>query len=713
MLKKRMFSLLVVLALLFTFIPVVGIAESLPNNLSIASGKYHSMVTMDDGRLFVCGDNTKGQIGNGTKTQQNTLLQVMDNVHMVAAGDYTSYALTKTGDLYAWGDNSEGQCGVTGSIAYSLPKLVLKDVTFIAATSMYAYAVTSDGSLYFWGYSAYYGLWPGVGEVNYRYIQPGGQLSSNQPVKILNGVKEVYCSNTCTSIIKADGSFWCWSINLKKSAELKEEKKIDFELDQPVTYDTWAMTPVKIADTASVVAPNSDSCFYVDSAGTFCDWSSSKPAILLSSEIKGNIKDICALDSYTAFFLTNNGNMYATGANYRGLLGIGAYNTYAQGTLPVLVTGDVKKMCIGENHAIIIKQNGEVWTWGTNEYGQLGNGAGLNYNVPICIMKGNGTENTSGASKPISVIFDGKLMTFDVKPVVVNNSTLVPFRAIFEALGADVTWDGLTNTATASKGNITIKITTGSTSAYVNDALKTLDAAPTIVSGRTMVPLRFISESMKCTVDYISSDKIIDIRSETAYTLYDDNAKSKLEKYSVYIEDGKYGATYYCQGTGVLIDPSGIVLTNKHVVDGVEWIKSTINGNTYEKYKMIYEDPTLDYAIYQVEGLPVQSDVPILGSSGKLVTTGELFTFGNPRSSKDSCYRGSVYTFHNSDLLAYLFCEPGSSGSGVYNNAFELVGLIYGRNSYSITFIVPIDLMKDQIAAAIAKYGSGTQKAAA
>lgn len=100
----------------------------------------------------------------------------------------------------------------------------------------------------------------------------------------------------------------------------------------------------------------------------------------------------------------------------------------------------------------------------------------------------------------VNLSVDGNMLAPDVAPILEDGRTLVPVRAIFEAIGATVTWDNDTRTATAIKGDITIKLTIDDTTAYVNDTPKTLDVPARLVSGRTLVPARFVAESMNAEV---------------------------------------------------------------------------------------------------------------------------------------------------------------------------------------------------------------------
>ncbi len=106
------------------------------------------------------------------------------------------------------------------------------------------------------------------------------------------------------------------------------------------------------------------------------------------------------------------------------------------------------------------------------------------------------------AAKEVSVYLLGEKLSFDVPPQIINGRTLVPMRKIFESLGYYVDWEKDTRTATAVREDMTIRITENSYTMYVNGEAKTLDVAPCIVKGRTMVPARAISESSGYKVDW-------------------------------------------------------------------------------------------------------------------------------------------------------------------------------------------------------------------
>ncbi len=101
--------------------------------------------------------------------------------------------------------------------------------------------------------------------------------------------------------------------------------------------------------------------------------------------------------------------------------------------------------------------------------------------------------------KGIAVDFD----KYDgVKPMIENNRTLTPLRAVSEAYGAEVVWEEETQTITITKDIIKIAMQIGSETAYVNEQEVQLDVAPKIIKNRTLVPIRFISETFNLNVEW-------------------------------------------------------------------------------------------------------------------------------------------------------------------------------------------------------------------
>jgi peptide/nickel transport system substrate-binding protein len=123
----------------------------------------------------------------------------------------------------------------------------------------------------------------------------------------------------------------------------------------------------------------------------------------------------------------------------------------------------------------------------------------------------------SQAAPPIRVVVNGVPLVVDVVPVIRQGRTMVPMRPIFEALGAQVHWDEATSSIRAYRREDAIVLELGNTTAWVNGPEHKMDVAPIAMAGRTMVPVRFVSEALGAQVEWVEATRAVNIRF-TPYT---------------------------------------------------------------------------------------------------------------------------------------------------------------------------------------------------
>ena len=100
---------------------------------------------------------------------------------------------------------------------------------------------------------------------------------------------------------------------------------------------------------------------------------------------------------------------------------------------------------------------------------------------------------------------------YGTAPVISDGRTLLPIRAVVEAMGGSIGWDAETKTASVNKDDIKVDMTIGSKTASVNGSDVALDAAPVIMNGRTMLPLRFVAENFGFKVDWDAETKTVTV----------------------------------------------------------------------------------------------------------------------------------------------------------------------------------------------------------
>ncbi len=122
--------------------------------------------------------------------------------------------------------------------------------------------------------------------------------------------------------------------------------------------------------------------------------------------------------------------------------------------------------------------------------------------LPACVSE-------KANAKTLSVIYDGEKLDFDTEPEIIDGRVMVPMRGIFEAFGAKVKWDGDTQTVTAKKKSKTVELSVGSNEMTKDGETVTADTAPIIENGRTLIPVRAVSELLELDVDWNEEERTV------------------------------------------------------------------------------------------------------------------------------------------------------------------------------------------------------------
>lgn len=133
--------------------------------------------------------------------------------------------------------------------------------------------------------------------------------------------------------------------------------------------------------------------------------------------------------------------------------------------------------------------------------------------IPIITLAAAFTAGGAAVSaqEEIRLELNGIQVAFDVSPKVINGRTMVPLRGIFEVLGAEVAWNGEAQYITAVNDDVTVEAQVGVNNMLINGADKAIDAAPMIVGGRALVPVRFVAEAFNCDVSWDANTKTVSL----------------------------------------------------------------------------------------------------------------------------------------------------------------------------------------------------------
>ncbi len=336
--------------------------------VKVMAGNGDSFGITADGSLWAWGDNSFGQLGDGTTTKRYNPKQIIaSGVQAVATGYYHTIALKTDGSLWAWGMNNNGQLG-DGTIDNSnIPiQIIARGVQAIAAGFEHSFAIKTDGSLWAWG-NNYAGQLGDGTDNNNRYI----------PKQIIaSGVQAIAAGGLHSMAIKTDGSLWAWGNNY--AGQLGDGTTTDRTIPKQI-----------IASDVQAIAAGIDHSLAIKTDGSLWAWGDNNYGQLGDGTItQSNIpKQIIASGVATiaagidhSLAIKTDGSLWAWGLNNKGQLGDG---TTTNRSVPkqIIVSG-VQAIAAGVNHSFAIKTDGSLWAWGNNQYGQYGDGAITSSSIP-------------------------------------------------------------------------------------------------------------------------------------------------------------------------------------------------------------------------------------------------------------------------------------------------------------------------------------------
>ncbi|MCH8330951.1 MAG: PKD domain-containing protein, partial [Bacteroidetes bacterium] len=297
-----------------------GIAKAV---IAIAADKEHSLALLADSTVRSWGDNTWGQLGDGTNIVRSypVIVANLTGVIAISTGDRHSIALKSDGTVWTWGNNSNGQLG-TGGGNSNVPVKVdsLEDIIWIASGSRHNLVMKNDSTLWAWGKNT-------LGQL--------GDSSSTQrdyPVRVYapDSVKDISVGNDYTLLHRSNGEIYAWGLN--GAGQFGDGTTGNSNHPRKVN---WNFVPWKI----------------------------------------GAGKD-------HSLVIASDSVLWAWGRNFNGQIGDSTFSGGSASPKKINSIDKVVDLGIGYDQSFGIKYNGEIFAWGDNDWGQLGIGTVQDINVP-------------------------------------------------------------------------------------------------------------------------------------------------------------------------------------------------------------------------------------------------------------------------------------------------------------------------------------------
>ncbi len=382
---RALVSTSLALLCVFTFCaPASALAQK------IVGGNVHTLALRADGRLWAWGYNYYGQLGDGTKANKSSPVQVLlpagvSKFTAMAAGKYHSLALTADGKLWAWGYNDDGQLGDGTNIDKSSPvEITPAGVSFtaVAAGAWHSLALAADGKIWAWGYNGY-GLF-GDGDTVDSLIPKQVPLPAG-----VSKFTTVAAGYEFSLALADDGTLWAWGKN--ESGQLGDGSNVD--KSSPVQVPL----PAGVSKFTAMAAGAYHSLGLADN-GTLWAWGNNSDGRLGDGSNVGKSSPVqvplpAGVSKFTAvaggynhsLALADDGTFWAWGYNNKGQLGDGTIidkRSPVQVPLPSGVSG-FTVLAAGGYHSLALTPDGTLWTWGNNTYGRLGDGTTVDKSSPV------------------------------------------------------------------------------------------------------------------------------------------------------------------------------------------------------------------------------------------------------------------------------------------------------------------------------------------
>ena len=341
-----------------------------PNNKKgIVTGKYHNCYVGRNKKLWCWGWNDSGQLGVGAQgeaTSRADPVEVISNNLWidVAAGGQHSCGLTTQGQIACWGKNYAGSLGIGGNSNLLQPSLFLEKEDWVDFSLGHSHSCAIDRSrdLYCWGGNTY-------GELGI------GTASTNRfPVKVTNssgGWYSIHLGYDHSCAIGIDKSVWCWGKNLHY--ELGDGTNTNKSLPVKISDEKWLQLSLAESHTCGVKVNGSLWCW---GQNTYDKTGAGIEKISVFSKTPqrlGNDNDwqAVSIGANHSCALKQNGDLFCWGDNSYGQIGYQSNDRLVSFASKEVVGQNFESLSSGKFHTCASKVDNSQWCWGANTHNQL------------------------------------------------------------------------------------------------------------------------------------------------------------------------------------------------------------------------------------------------------------------------------------------------------------------------------------------------------
>ncbi|MDQ0647255.1 alpha-tubulin suppressor-like RCC1 family protein [Microbacterium natoriense] len=390
--------------------------------VQVAAGVDHTLAIGSDQNTYAWGFNSRGQLGTGNNTTSNlpVLVHAPAGVTFtqVSAGAGHSLALGSDGNAYAWGNNESGQLGDGGTTNTVTPVRVSTPAgltfTHLEAGDQHSLALGFDGKAYAWGDNRYGQLGDG------SRVNTSVPVQTNTPAGV--SVTRIGGGSTHSLALGSDGNAYGWGDNFFGQLGTGTNDSTDLPvrvLSPPgVSFTQFSL------GSSYTMAVGSDGNTYGWGRNAFGQQGNgtldnSNVPTLVSAPTGVTFTHVSADKSSSTLAIGSDGNTYAWGSNFFGQLGNG---THTDSSIPVMVHVPDRlgftQLSGGAGMSMALGDDGNTYAWGFNGGGQLGNGSTEERTEPVRVSAPSAvvTGVTFGGIPGTSLSTQGDLVLVSTPP---------------------------------------------------------------------------------------------------------------------------------------------------------------------------------------------------------------------------------------------------------------------------------------------------------
>jgi alpha-tubulin suppressor-like RCC1 family protein len=426
---------------------------------ALAGGEGQSLALESGGTVWAWGDNIYGDVGDGTLTQRRSPVHLssLSNVTALAANSYGSFVVEGDGSAWAFGANTYGELG-SGTVVNQVNPVQMQGVSAaVAITTCQEHTVIlrNDGTTWACGFNYYSSsgngytplyssplqvltsstysaisnngnhelllgaggtVW-GVGDNNHGDLGDGTILERGTPVQTsgLSGITAVSAGFLHSLALRSDGTVWAWGSN--QGTQLGNGGYVDEYNPVQAGASTAGFT-----DLTAIFAGYSES-YAIKNGGTLWAWGDNSHGELgdgttterSSPEQVSSLSGITAVSTglyHYVIALKSDGTVWTWGDNSNGQLGNGTTtDCYTPQQVTALAGVTIVAIQAGNSFSTALDSSGNVWAWGINTNGWLGDGTTTQHNSPEELSTISGVTELGGHLSQVTIAWknDGTL----------------------------------------------------------------------------------------------------------------------------------------------------------------------------------------------------------------------------------------------------------------------------------------------------------------